>query len=249
MLEQPYRKRPVAGVVRDIEAVRRLVKRPFIEFADDNTFVDHNWGKELCSELIPLGINWFTETDISVADDLELLELMRRSGCRQVLIGLESPEQSALEGIELRANFKSRRSASYVEAVRRIQAHGITVNGCFILGLDRQTPVVFEQVLDFANDVPLFDVQITILTAFPGTPLYVRLVKEGRILSPGRWELCTLFDLNHEPGNMSVGQLREGMYWLAERLYNEDSLLKRRKPFFEQFWRAPQPRFDNAVFS
>ncbi len=77
MLNRPYRKRPVADVIRDIEAIRKLRKRPFIEFADDNTFVDHEWGKELCRALIPLGLNWFTETDISVADDPELLAMLR----------------------------------------------------------------------------------------------------------------------------------------------------------------------------
>ena len=49
----------------------------------------------------------------------------------------------------------------------------------------------------------LFDVQITVLTAFPGTPLYARLLKENRIILPGRWELCTLFDVNHLPKGMS----------------------------------------------
>jgi radical SAM superfamily enzyme YgiQ (UPF0313 family) len=239
MLNLPYRKRPVGDVLRDIQAVRRLSKRPFIEFADDNTFVDHAWGKELCRALVPLGIRWFTETDISVADDGELLRLMREARCRQVLIGLESPERSALDGIELRANFKSRRSDSYVEAVRRIQAEGITVNGCFILGLDRQTPDVFEQVLDFSLRVPLYDVQITVLTPFPGTPLYARLLREGRILAPGRWDLCTLFDVNYVPKNMTVDQLREGMYWLAERLYDEKGLQRRRERFFDGLWRQP----------
>lgn len=236
MLNEPYRKRPVSQIVRDIRAVQQLRKHPFIEFADDNTFVDHAWGKELCRALIPLGVNWFTETDISLADDVELLRLMRQSRCRQVLIGLESPNRSPLEGIELRANFKSRQASRYVEAVRRIQGEGITVNGCFILGLDQQTPDIFEQVLDFSLQVPLYDVQITILTPFPGTPLYARLLREGRILSPGRWDLCTLFDVNFVPQNMTVDQLREGIYWLAERLYNENALLTRRKPFFDKLW-------------
>lgn len=234
MLNQPYRKRPVADVIRDIEAIRQLHKRPFIEFADDNTFVDHRWGKELCREMIPLGINWFTETDISVADDSELLDLMAQARCRQVLIGLESPDQSALEGVELRANFKSRRAGSYVEAVQRIQAHGITVNGCFILGLERHTPAIFEEVLDFAMRIPLYDVQITILTPFPGTPLYTRLLHEGRILAPGRWDLCTLFDVNYQPKNMSVEELRAGMRWLAEKLYSEASMMNRRRRFFAE---------------
>lgn len=237
MLQEPYRKRPVPAVVRDIEAIRELRKRPFLEFADDNTFVDHDWGKELCRALIPLRVPWFTETDISVADDDELLHLMRQARCRQVLIGLESPDQSALEGIEMRANFKSRRSATYVDAIRRIQAKGITVNGCFVLGLDRQTPAIFEEILDFANRVPLYDVQITVLTPFPGTPLYDRLLSEGRLLEPTRWDLCTLFDVNFVPKKMTVAQLREGMCWLAESLYSEEALRQRREPYFEQLWR------------
>jgi radical SAM superfamily enzyme YgiQ (UPF0313 family) len=246
MLNQPYRKRPVADVIRDIQAVRQLRKRPFIEFADDNTFVDHRWGKELCRAMIPLGINWFTETDISVADDRELLDLMAQARCRQVLIGLESPEQGALEGVELRANFKSRRAGSYIEAVRRIQEHGITVNGCFILGLERHTPAIFEEVLDFAMRIPLYDVQITILTPFPGTPLYTRLLHKGRILDPGRWDLCTLFDVNYLPKNMSVEELRAGMRWLAEKLYSEESLMNRRRRFFAESTKERVPMGVNS---
>ena len=237
MLGQPYRKRPVADVIRDLKAVAKLRKRPFIEFADDNTFVDKEWGKELCRQLEPLRLKWFTETDISVGDDEELLRLMRQARCRQVLIGLESPEQTALEGVELHANFKARRFGSVKESLRRIQAHGITVNGCFILGLDRHTPDVFEEVLDFALDVPLYDVQITVLTPFPGTPLYERLLREDRILEPERWDLCTLFDVNYRPKNMTADQLRQGLYWLTERLYSGSCNDQRKRPFFESLWR------------
>jgi radical SAM superfamily enzyme YgiQ (UPF0313 family) len=236
MLRQRYRKRPVEGVIRDIRALSRMRKRPFIEFADDNTFVDKDWGKELCRQLIPLHLKWFTETDISVADDEELLRLMREARCRQVLIGLESPGQSPLEGVELKANFKAKRAASYIEAIRRIQRQGITVNGCFILGLDQHGPEIFQEVLDFALEVPLYEVQITVLTPFPGTPLYDRLLHEERILHPGRWDLCTLFDVNYVPRNMSPEQLRQGLYWLTERLYSEACMNRRRRPFFETLW-------------
>ncbi len=240
MLGRAYRRRPVEHVRRDIEAVKEMRNRPFIEFADDNTFVDKDWGKELCRQLMPLRLKWMTETDISVADDPELLALMRRSGCRQVLIGLESPEQTALEGIELRTNFKAHRFATCKDAVRRIQEHGITVNGCFILGLDGHTPDVFEDVLEFAEDVGLYDVQITALTPFPGTPLYDRLLREGRLLQPERWDLCTLFDVNYIPKQMTPQQLRQGIYWLAERLYSEESITRRRRRFFDAVWRMTQ---------
>src|SRR5262249_15595127 len=187
MLKQKYRTRPVADVIRDIRAVMHVREHPFIEFADDNTFVDQQWGKELCRQLAPLRLKWFTETDISVATDGELLDLMRRAGCRQVLIGLESPQQGPLQGVEMKTNFKAKWCARYADAIGAIQNHGITVNGCFILGLDGHTPDIFEQVLEFALAMSLYDVQITVLTAFPGTPLYTRLRREGRILQPGRW--------------------------------------------------------------
>ena len=236
MLRQSYRRRPVAHVLRDIDAICRVQPRPFIEFADDNTFVDKAWGKELCRGLIPYHLKWFTETDISVADDEQLLDLMRRAGCRQVLIGLESPGRRELEGMELKTNFKARRAARYAAAIRRIQSHGITVNGCFILGLDDHTPRIFQDVLDFAMETSLYEVQITVLTPFPGTPLYERLLREGRLIEPKRWELCTLFDVNYVPAKMSVRQLREGLYELAERLYSRECTDERRRGFFQQ-WR------------
>lgn len=248
MLRQRYRKRPIEAIVRDIAAISRLRKRPFIEFADDNTFVDKAWGKELCRQLIPLRLKWFTETDISVADDAELLGLMREARCRQVLIGLESPQAGPLRGVEMKADFKARRAGSYINALRRIQAHGITVNGCFILGLDRHRPDIFEQILDFALEVPLYDVQITVLTPFPGTPLYDRLLSEGRILAPGRWDLCTLFDVNYLPKNMTPEELRAGLYWLTEKLYSARCLEERRRPFFEHLGqKEPPSEFAGAV--
>lgn len=243
MLNQSYRKRPVDHVIRDILEIKKLCQRPFVEFADDNTFVDYRWGKQLCRALIPLQVSWFTETDVSVADDTELLELMYRAKCRQVLIGLESPQPEGLQGIELKTDFKARRWASSADAVRRIQDHGITVNGCFILGLDGQTTDIFSQVLDFAEQIPLYDVQLTVLTPFPGTPLYDRLLSEERIIEPERWDRCTLFDVNFIPSHMSADELRAGMYWLAEQLYTEEALNRRRRVFHEKKPRRNQLRY------
>ena len=234
MLGERYRKRSIDGVLRDIRAIQHLQSRPFIEFADDNTFVDKSWGRELCRGLAPLRLKWFTETDITVADDPALLDLMRQAGCRQVLIGLESPQRSALEGIELRSNRKAIWADRYADAIETIQSHGVTMNGCFVLGLDDHTPEIFQQVYDFAMEHALFDVQITVLTAFPGTPLYARLKHEGRILEDRRWDLCTLFDVNYRPAKMSPEELRDGIYWLAERIYSEEATQSRREPFFQR---------------
>ena len=233
MLGLPYRKRPVEHVVRDLSAIRELWPNPFVEFADDNTFVDKAWGRRLCEAIAPLGVRWFTETDVTVADDPALLDLMREAGCRQVLIGLESLGAEGLDGIELRANVKARWAGRYAEAVRAIQSRGITVNGCFVLGLDGHTERVFDDVLRFATEVGLYDVQVTVMTPFPGTPLHDRLSAEGRIVEPRRWDLCTLFDVNYRPTHMSPDDLRRGLFRLAETLYGDACTRQRRRAFFE----------------
>ncbi len=235
MLQRPYRRRPVKHVARDIRAITELHPSAFVEFADDNTFVDKAWGKELCRALIPLKVKWFTETDITVADDPDLLDLMREAGCRQVLIGLESPTAGALAGVEQRADIKARWAARYRTAIREIQSRGVTVNACFILGMDGHTPAVFDDVQRFAEEAAPFDVQITLLTPFPGTPLHERLLAEGRILQAGAWNLCTLFDVNFRPSGMTPDELREGIYSLSQRLYSAEATRRRRREFFSQF--------------
>jgi hypothetical protein len=186
----------VAKTVAEIRAIKGIWPRPFIEFADDNSFVDKKHAKTLLREVAAEGIRWFTETDIAVAEDGELLDLMRESGCAQVLVGLESPTAAGLDGVETRRNWKKGKFAGYKEAIARIQDHGIAVNGCFVLGLDGGTTADFGAVRAFVEESGLYEVQITVVTAFPGTPLYRRLLAEGRLLDPTAWEKCTVFDVN-----------------------------------------------------
>ncbi len=166
-LDPRYKTKPVPKIVAELNRIKEMWPKPFIEFADDNTFADKRHGRDLVRALIPLGLRWFTETDISVARDPELLELMRESGCAQILIGLESPQRSALEGVEQKANWKRNQADHYLEAIQRIQDAGITVNGCFVLGLDHTDTTSFENIWEFVKKSGLFEVQITVMTAFP----------------------------------------------------------------------------------
>ncbi|MGN6555177.1 MAG: DUF4070 domain-containing protein, partial [Verrucomicrobiota bacterium] len=144
---------------------------------------------------------------------------------------LESPRRASLNGLELKNNWKAARLESYKAAIAKIQSYGITVNGCFILGLDADTPEVFDDVFEFVRESGLYEVQVTFLTAFPGTPLYRRLRQEGRILRENAWELCTLFDINYQPANMSVAELQNGFLDLVKRLYAVDETNERRAQF------------------
>ena len=80
----------------------------------------------------------------------------------------------------------------------------------------------------------LYEVQITVQTAFPGTPLYERLRREGRLLREDAWELCTLFDVNLKPALMSVAELEAGLLSLAGRIYSDEFIRERRERFFER---------------
>lgn len=227
-----FQQKPVAKAIDEILAAHEVTETPFFELADDNTFVNRKWGKAFLRALTPLNIRWFTETDVSVADDEELLDLLAESGCRQLLIGFESPTVEGLERIDAR-NWKKRRHEHYLGAIERIQSRGITVNGCFIVGLDNHTTEVFEQVRDFVAASRLLEVQITVPTPFPGTPLYHRLRQQGRLLQERFWDRCTLFDVNFVPKNMSVAELEAGVRWLFGEIYNESELRRRQRHYMD----------------
>lgn len=230
-----YKTKPVERVIAEIRNIKSIWKRPFIEFADDNTFVNKAHSKELMRALAKEDTRWFTETDLSVADDEELLGMMRDAGCAEVLIGFEGTTFAGVDGVEQRANWKAKRVDDYLDAIRKVQDHGVRVNGCFVLGLDGSGTESFEEVWKFVQQSGLYDVQITVQTAFPGTPLYTRLKREGRILRDEAWELCTLFDVNFQPAKMSIAELEAGLRNLGSKIYSEEFTEERRSGFHRNY--------------
>lgn len=230
-LSPKFRVKPVERVIAEIRLLKELYQRPFIEFADDNTFADKRHGKALMKALAKEQVRWFTETDLSVADDEDLIKMMRDAGCQQILIGFESPTFATMDGVEKKSNWKARRTDQYLRAVETIQKHGVTVNGCFIFGMDGDGPESFSNVLDFVEKSGLYDVQMTYLTPFPGTPLHQRLTEEGRILVEDASETCTLFDINFQPDSMSVEDLRTGYMNLLTKIYDEEFVARRYRSF------------------
>ena len=223
-----FRKKRVENLRMELKAITDIWKRPFIELADDNTFVDKRWSEHLCDVLEEFDLRWFTETDISIAEHPALLRRIARSGCRQLLIGLESADQLNLRNMD-GMNRKHSWFHKAREAVRVIQDHGITVNACFILGLDGDGPDSFARTLDWIDSLESGEVQITLQTAFPGTALYRRLEAEGRLDPYPFWDRCTLFDLTHEPGGMSRETLASGFRELMGAVYSEERVALRRK--------------------
>ncbi len=230
LLTPKYKQKPAAKVLAEVDRICALWRKPFIELADDNSFVRKRYWRELLPALAERRVRWFTETDVSVADDDELLALLAKAGCVEVLVGLESVTPDALTEID-GSGWKRKRAERARDSVRRIQDHGIRVNGCFIVGLDAHTERVFDDIFEFARDAQLFDVQITMPTPFPGTPMYRRYREEGRLTHPTDWERYTLYDLNFRPMHMTEARLVEGFHDLSKRLYGEEFTRSRRVPW------------------
>ena len=232
LISQGFNQKPVELVIEEIRAARSHFAQPFFELADDNTFLNQRWGQEFLRALIPEQLNWFTETDASVAEDPELCDLLAEAGCRQLLIGFESPRAGDLGKIDP-AEWKRRVAPEATRVVDALQSRGISVNGCFILGLDTHTPDVFPVIRDFVRTSGLAEVQVTVMTPFPGTPLYSRLRQEGRLLQDRFWDRCTLFDVNYRPARMTVAELEQGMRWLFAELYSKEESSNRIRSFVQ----------------
>lgn len=235
LLTSRYKQKPAGKVLAEIDRIKEIWRHPFIEFADDNTFVNKRYWKELLPQIAGRRIRWFTETDISVADDEELLALMAEAGCVEILVGLESPVEAGLSRLELHSDWKRKRFPKYREAIGRIQSHGIRVNGCFIVGLDGHGPGIFQAIEDFVEQTELFDVQITFPTPFPGTPMYRQLKAEGRLLFDGDWRRMTLFDVNFRPDPLTAEELARGFREMGVRLYSEESTRRRHETFKQKY--------------
>ena len=108
------------------------------------------------------------------------------------------------------------------------------MNGCFVLGLDTHTEASFDQIWAFIQQSELYEIQLTILTPFPGTPLYERFARDGRLLEAQAWERCTLFDVNFQPAHLSVTALRQGLLDLASKVYSTEFTDFRRRQFIRR---------------
>ena len=147
-----------------------------------------------------------------------------------MLIGLESAAPASLEGIDVK-NWKLKQFDRYHRGLEVIQSFGISVNGCFILGFDTDDTGIFELTEQFISSSNLAEVQITLLTPFPGTQLYKKLQQENRLLEEVFWDRCTLFDTTFHPKLMAVDELSAGFRWLMKRLYSEKEYAVRRQKF------------------
>jgi len=216
---QTYRTRPIPDIIREVKTASR---RSIIFFVDDNIAGNPKYAKELFKALIPLHIKWFGQASLVIAKNRELLRLAARSGCTSLFMGIESVSPSSLKEVGKSMN----NVEDYKESIKIIHDHGIGIVGAFIFGFDSDKKSVFEETVSFIEKSQIELASLAILTPLPGTRLYDKMEKEGRIIERD-WSKYTIGEVVFQPKLLTVEELQEGYYWARNQLSSFNSIFKR----------------------
>ncbi len=229
------RTKTTAQVIAELNGLCRLGWRGTIFFVDDN-FIGNQ--RALKEELLPALIRWqtgrrgipfYTEASVNLADDDELMQLMVAAGFNQVFVGIETPEEASLVECNKRQNQKR----DLVGDVKRIHRAGLQVQGGFIVGFDNDTPTIFQRQIEFIQQSGIVTAMVGLLQAIPGTRLYQRLHRQGRLIG-------------HTTGNNGDGTtnfiprmnretLRAGYRNLMAHLYAPGPYYRRVRTFLREY--------------
>jgi radical SAM superfamily enzyme YgiQ (UPF0313 family) len=217
MFGRSYRWRSPESVIAELKD-----KRPHnVFFYDDNLAADKRRLKTLLRMMIAedLVVPWQAQARTDVARDPELLDLMARSGCHRLALGLESIDQATLDRFE-----KSQSVADITQAIDALHRSGIQCHGMFVLGADTDTPATTRRTVEFARSHHIDTVMLNILTPAPGTRQFADLDAEGRIFTR-RWELYDGLHVVFTPRQMAPHELQDGVLRAYRRFYSTRQLL------------------------
>ncbi len=229
-------------IVTELEQLYDRKWRGSVFLVDDN-FIGN---KKKVKELLPRLAEWnsylkqpftfFTEASVNLADDSELLGMMRDARFTKVFLGIETPVEDSLKEAQKMQNTKR----SLLESVRRIQSYGMEVMAGFIVGFDHDPDDIFDRQVEFISESAIPMAMVGLLQALPGTQLYRRLVKEGRLLHDGTGDNVE-GTLNFIP-KMDAERLLEGYRSILRRVYEPDAYYDRVRRFLARYHPASRAR-------
>jgi radical SAM superfamily enzyme YgiQ (UPF0313 family) len=233
-----YGRRPrtkaVAQVLAELDQLRAAGWREAVFIVDDNFIGNKARAKELCVALAEwrsqykTSFDFNTEASLNLADDPELMRLMRDAGFVSVFLGIETPDESGL----ISSNKLQNTRRSLLQSVAKIQSYGMQVMGGFILGFDTDREDIFDRMFEFIQKSGIPVAMVGLLQAMPGTQLFRRLKDEGRILDAGDGD-NTDAKLNFIP-HMDATRLVEGYRGVLRRIYSCEAYYERVKLYLSR---------------
>jgi len=212
-----HRTRPLDHVLAELADLPRDLM-----FVDDNIIGDPAYARRLFEAMVPMKKRWVSQSSLEIADDPELLRLARAAGCIGLFIGLETLNEANLRAVE--KGFNDR--AGYRRKIASIRAAGIGIVAGVIVGMDSDDTGTFARMLRFLEITGIDAVQVNIMTPLPGTPLFDRMDRQGRITDRD-W---SHYDFRHcviRPTGMTAAELQNGADWLYAQFYRLDRILSR----------------------
>ncbi|MCA9212918.1 MAG: B12-binding domain-containing radical SAM protein [Planctomycetales bacterium] len=217
-LHMPYMMRDVEQIVAEFESDNQ----PYAVFTDNNLGSRPEYLRKLCAGLRPLNKIWSAAVSIDVADDPTLVRDMALAGCTGVFVGFESLNDSNIAD----ANKKSPSILDYARRVKLLHDYGIQVNGSFVFGFDHDRPEVFDKTMDWVERNRLECATFHIMTPYPGTPLFLQMQQESRLLHTN-WNLYDTAHAVFRPKHMTADELEDGYERCYQRIFSHRSIWKR----------------------
>lgn len=232
--------KPVADVLEEVKLQQKLgVQRIF--FCDDNFIGDLRYVRGLLKELIvlnntfPKPVHFFSQMTLNVAKHDDILQMMSDANFAGLFIGIETPNKESLKETKKMQNVHT----DILSDVHKIQSYGMALWSGVILGFDHDTPGIFETQFEFlqASQIPL--PLIHLLTAPPGTRLWHRMQKEGRLLTGAEEPVMPKPNTNIIPSGMTRLELLKGHLQLYDRIRDWDAWADRVTGFIRNVKRHP----------
>ncbi len=241
-LGKKMRYKPIERVMEELEQVYRLGKRN-VWIADDDFSANPKRSKEIFRRVrdwnrekrVPMGL--VTSVSVSIADDEEFLELAAEAGVVRFIIGLETCNEESLREVRKFQNIRPDIEGD----IRRIHEHGILVCGGCMVGFDHDDISIFRRQFEFFTRVAIPNVQVYALQAMDGTPVKARMLEQGRYIDPHRDSVgpaCETFTII--PKQMTIDQLRQGIYWLLASFYRWEAFEQRLMTYLDNFENSPK---------
>lgn len=216
LMGRKHRYREVDDVVAEIKA---LPKRQ-LTFADDNLTADKRYAHELMEKLKPLKVSWMCQASLDVSEDPALLAKMAEAGCTSILIGIESLDTAALD----EAGKHQNKRETFEQRIKTIHDHGIHVIGSFIVGFDSDGDEAFDRIFEFTMENAITLISFNVLTAYPGTDLYDRMKRDGRLSAIDTDRLGIYPTMRY---TISQSEMFTKFFALTEKLYSYEVVLQK----------------------
>jgi radical SAM superfamily enzyme YgiQ (UPF0313 family) len=235
------RTKPPEQVLAELEALGDLTRFDLVLFADDNLIGNQ---RDLKKNLLPALIEWragyrypvnfATQVTITLADDMDLMRMMRAAGFGSIFCGIETPNEETLVAIKKRQNTKR----DLLENIRLLHEEGFTISAGFIVGFDEDTPEGHQRLIDFIQESGIVFTMVNLLKAPPGTALYAKMRAAGRLIEP--------FNFEENESNiipvMDPELLHEGYARVIRHAYSPAFMYARMRVFLSAFGKRTRLR-------